>query len=127
MKTIPLKVGGRTFELAFTLDAMCELQEEVEGFDLSKLSDLARTPKGLTQLLLALARQGELLNGRILDVGREWFGSHISPAPARIAKIQIAVLNALSAGMTMETDEEDEDEEHDVVLDEIKKKETPGG
>lgn len=120
MKRIQLKIGGRTFSLAFTLDAMCELQELIPDFNLAALSDYVKTPAGLRDMIVALARQGELLEGRVLDVDAAWFGSHISPSPRRIATIQVAVLEALSIGMTMETDD-GEDREVDVALEDIKK------
>lgn len=124
MKTNTIKIGGRTFALAFTLDAMCQLQDNVPDFRLEKLAEYVKTPGGMLDLLVALAEQGELLEGRILDVDRKWFGSHISPAPARIAQIQIAIFEALSAGMSMENEGGDAGEE-DVVLAEIKKNGTP--
>lgn len=126
MKTTEIKIGRRTFALAFTLDAMCRMQETMTDFDLSKLSERVRTPDGMLDMITILAQQGELLEGRVLDVDRAWFGSHISPAPVRIATLQVAVLSALAEGMRMET-EEDEPEETDEVLAEIKKKETTGG
>ena len=126
MKTVPLKVGGRTFALAFTLNAMCEMQDKIQNFDLNKLSDYVKTPDGLLDLLVIMARQGESLNDRELDVDREWFGKHLSPSPRRMTTIQIALLNALAEGMRMDT-EDDEEFETDEVLNDIKKKETADG
>lgn len=120
MKTVPVKIAGRTFSLAFTLDAMCVMQDRIPDFDLSQISAYVRTPAGLLDLLAILADQGEQLEGRILDVDRKWFGLHISPSPRRIASIQVAVLDALAEGMKMET-EDGEAAEVDVVLEEIKK------
>jgi len=125
MKTTPLQVGGREFRLAFTLDAMCAMEDAIEGFDISKLTDYIRHPKGLVQMVRILAEQGELLAGRTLDVDARWFGQRISPSPASVSRVQMAVLSALSDGMTMETDDGARGEE-DVVLSEIKKKETTG-
>ena len=126
METTPLKIGKRTFALAFTLDAMCRMQQTMKDFDLSKISERVKTPDGLLDMIVILAQQGELLEGRTLNVDRAWFGSHISPAPVRVAQIQIAVLNALAEGMRMET-EDDEPGETDEVLAEIKKKGMTGG
>ena len=119
-------IGRRTFALAFTLDAMAALMEKITKFDLSKVTEYARSPRYLADLVYCLAQQGELLEGRSLDVDRAWFGSHISPSPVRAAKIQIAVMNALTDGLSMETDEEDESGEVDVTLEEIKKNVTAG-
>ncbi len=126
MKSIKLKVGGRTFELAYTLDAMCELMDAIPDFDMDKFADYARNPRQMLDLLMALARQGEKLAGRTLDVDKAWFGSHISPAPISIAKVQAAIFEALVAGMTMETDTGEEGEV-DVVLEQLKKKEKKEG
>ena len=73
-----------------------------------------------------MATEGEKLEGRVPDVGKDWFGSHIAPSPARIATLQIVVLDTLTEWLKMET-EDDDDLEHDVVLEQIKKKETMGG
>ena len=125
MKLTRLKIGGREFALAFTLDAMMELQDKIDGFDMNELSNYVKTPSGMLDLLVAFARQGEYLEGRVLDADKHWFGAHISPAPSRIAKIQIALLDALSVGMKMEM-EDSEDREVDVVLEGIKKKDATG-
>lgn len=120
MRTV--KIAKRTFPLAFTLGAMEELQNKIENFNLAKLQEYVKSPSGLMDILLALMRQGAILEGKTLDVDRTWLASHLSPAPIRMAPIQVAILNALSDGLTMEA-EEDEGEV-DVVLEEIKKKET---
>lgn len=126
MKTTQLKIGKRTFELVFNLNAMFTMENTIPDFDLSKLTDYVKSPSGMIDMIVILAQQGEQLKGRTLDVDRCWFGCHISPSPKQIAKIQQAVLGALTEGLTMET-EDDEDAERDVVLEEIKKKEETGG
>lgn len=120
MRTV--KIAKRTFPLAFTLGAMEELQNKIENFNLAKLQEYVKSPGGLMDILLALMRQGAILEGKTLDVDRTWLASHLSPAPIRMAPIQVAILNALSDGLTMEA--EQDEGEVDVVLEEIKKKET---
>lgn len=120
MRTV--KIAKRTFPLAFTLGAMEELQNKIENFNLAKLQEYVKSPSGLMDILLALMRQGAILEGKTLDVDRTWLASHLSPAPIRMAPIQVAILNALSDGLTMEAEEDDG--EVDVVLEEIKKKGT---
>lgn len=124
MKT--LTIGKRTFALAFNMKAMFEMQAMIPEFDLSKLTGYVKSPSGMIDMLVILARQGEQLKDRALDVDREWFECHISPSPKQIAAIQQALMAALTEGLTMEA-EADEGAEHDVVLEEIKKKETTGG
>lgn len=120
MRTV--KIAKRSFPLAFTLGAMEELTQKIENFNLAKLQDYVKSPSGLIDILLALMRQGAILEGKALDVDRAWLASHLSPSPMRMAPIQVEVLNALSDGLTMETEEAEG--EVDVVLEEIKKNET---
>ena len=122
MKTTPLKIGKRTFALAFTANALAELEETVADFDIANIAETTKSMKTLLDVVTSLARAGEDLEGRTLDVDRKWFGAHISPAPLSIAKVQIAVLNAFSEGLRMEA-EENEDGEVDVVLEDLKKNE----
>ena len=122
MEQRTVKIAKRTFPLAFTLGAMEELQNKIENFNLAKLQEYVKSPSGLMDILLALMRQGAILEGKTLDVDRTWLASHLSPAPIRMAPIQVAILNALSDGLTMEAEEDGG--EVDVVLEEIKKKET---
>ena len=120
-----IKIADRTFALAFTLNAMIEMQQQIPEFSMAKISEYPRTPEGLRTIILALAREGEYLEGRKLDIDAAWLGSHIKPSPARIAKIQTAIVQAIMEGMELENDD-GSDEETDVVLDEIRKKKTPG-
>ena len=121
-----ITIAGRHFALAFTLNSMIEMQKQIPDFSMAKISEYPRTPEGLRTLILALAREGEFLEGRTLDVDAVWLGSHIKPSPARIAKIQTAIIETIMEGMELENDDGSENEETDVVLEEIRKKETPG-
>lgn len=123
METREIKIGKRKFALAFTLGAMEELEKKIENFRLNDLQDYVKSPGGMLDILLALMRQGELLQGRTLDIDRTWLAARMKPAPAYIASVQVAVLEALSDGLSMETEGQN-DEEVDLVLEEIKKKET---
>ena len=127
MKTTELKIGKRKFALAFDLNALEDLQNTIKDFDLSKLSEYVRSPGGLLDLIVILAKEGEALEGRELDVDRRWFGAHISPSPAKIADIHVTIFDCLQAGLRMETEDDDPDAEVDVVLEEIKKKEEKDG
>lgn len=122
MKTIQLKIGGRTLALRFDLNAMVAMEETIPDFDIGKLSDYVRTPSGLLDMILILAREGEEAEGRTLDIDKKWLGRHLTPSPAKIAKVHVVVLDTLREGLNMETEDEDEGEV-DVVLEEIKKKE----
>lgn len=125
MKIIRVKFAKREFPLAFTMDALAAIEDMIPDFNIANLGEYSRNPRTLCDMLYCLAQQGSALEGKTLDVDRAWIGSHLSPAPAQTAKIQIAVLNALAEGMKMETEEEEQGEV-DVTLEEIKKNETKG-
>lgn len=120
-----VKIGGRVFALAFTLDAMANMMDIIPEFDLGKINVFSRSPKYLPDMVRCLAQQGELLEGRKLNVDRAWFGAHMSPSPVGAAKVQVAVLNAIADGLKMETEEDEERGEIDVTLEEIKKNDSP--
>lgn len=125
MKLTHVKIGGRTFALAFTLNVMADLEDAVPEFDITKLTEYVKTPKGLLTILTIMAKQGEALENRVLDVDSSWFGAHIRPGPANLMGLQSAIMEAMYEGMRMET--EDDDGDSDVVLEEIKKKEKRDG
>lgn len=125
MKLTHVKIGGRTFALAFTLNVMADLEDALPEFDIAKLTEYVKTPKGLLTILTIMAKQGEALENRVLDVDSSWFGAHIRPGPANLMGLQSAIMEAMYEGMRMET--EDDDGDSDVVLEEIKKKEKRDG
>lgn len=122
MKTTHVKIARRDIALAFTLDALADIQDTIADFDLGELAQYVRSPRHIADLIYSLAKQGEYLEGRKLTVDRAWIGSHLSPSPANMARVQVAVMNCLADGLKMETEEEEEGEV-DVTLEEIKKKE----
>ena len=126
MKLTHVKIGGRTFALAFTLNVMADLEDALPEFDIAKLTEYVKTPKGLLTILTIMAKQGEALENRVLDVDSSWFGAHIRPGPANLMGLQSAIMEAMIEGMKMET-EDGEEEQVDVVLEDIKKKEKKDG
>lgn len=123
MKTTPLKIGKRTFALAYTAEALAQFEEQVEGFDAAQIAEQTKSMSTLLDAVTILAREGEYLEGRELDVDRRWFGAHISPSPLSMAKVQMAVLGAFAEGIRMEAEADEDEGEVDVVLEELKKKE----
>lgn len=121
MNAITVRIRKRTFAMAFTLDAMAELQDLIPDFNLSDVYKYPKTPRGLADMLYVLCKHGEALEGRALDVDRAWFGT-LSPAPARCAAYQVAVFECLNQAFSMENDQDGQEDEVDVVLEEIKKK-----
>ena len=122
-RTRTVKIGGRDFELAFTLRTMLMMQENIEGFDFNSIDRLVATPKGMLDVLYILAENGAKLAGHELDVDKEWFAMHIPPTTRKMVAIQLAIIGALTDGMNMEAEEDDEaGREVDLVLKEIQKK-----
>lgn len=123
VKTHTVKIAGRTFTLAFTLRAMLEMQKRIEGFDFNDIDRLVGSPQGMLDILYVLAENGAKLNGETLDVDEEWFAVHIPATLRKFVSIQLAVMETMADGMTMEAEEDDErGVEVDVVLREIQKK-----
>ena len=123
---IHITIGGRKFALAFTLAALDGF-EEVFGKALDKDTLAAKMGDrhALVSLIRILGEQGEALEGRELDVDEHWIAQRLRVAD--LPRVQNALLAAITEGMRMETDTADEDEEVDVVLEELKKKEQPAG
>lgn len=120
-----LNIGGRDWELVFNLDAIDQMEKRLKTkLDSKSITETMGDRQKLVALLYVLAEQGEALNGREIDVDERWFARRITLG--KLPQVQTEILTAISDGMKMETDEPNEDEEVDVVLDEIKKKETPG-
>lgn len=117
-----VKIGGKTFPLAFTLKTLIDLQTEIKDFDLASLEiSVAKDPMGLMDLLYLLASSGAALEDKELDVSREWMAARIPASAKRMADIQVAMMDTISDGMAMETEEAEEENEVDVTLREIKK------
>lgn len=121
IKTRSVKIAGRTFDLAFTLNAMLGLQKCIPGFDFNKLTEVISTPEGMLNALHVLAQSGAAVKGETLDIDRDWFANHIPANARRILSIQKTIMDTMADAMLMEA-EEDDDHEVDVVLEELEKK-----
>lgn len=126
---ITFKAGGRELALAFTLGAMDEIEHRTGvKIDLQNVKDTVvesvKDRKKLVTVLAVLAAEGEAIEGRLYDGGEAWLNRHMRPG--LLPKAQIAVLEAVTEGMSMESAEGDENEEIDLVLEELKKKQEPG-
>ena len=66
---------------------------------------------------------GNRLNGEKLDVDQDWFALHTPANVRKLISLQLAVIETITDGMSMETEEDDDRErEVDLVLQEIQKK-----
>jgi len=118
-----VKIAGRVFPLAFPLRAMLEMQNRIEGFNFNDISKMVSKPEILLPMLLILAENGALLNGEKLDVDLDWITLHTPANLKKLISLQLAVIETITDGMSMETEEDDEREhEVDLVLQEIQKK-----
>ena len=126
---ITFKAGGRELALAFTLSAMDEIERKTgEKIDLQNVKETVveglRDRRKLIMMLEIMAREGEAIEGRTFDGGEAWLTQHVRPG--MLPKAQIAILEAVTEGMSMESTEGEENEEVDLVLEELKKKQEPG-
>lgn len=121
MKKHAIKVGGREFPLAFTLGALEKMETAFPGVDITRIDSSLATTAGLLDMIYILAECGAKTEGQMLDVGREWFASHIPASNTAIARVYQEIVDTMVDWMNMETEQEDADREVDVVLNEIKK------
>jgi len=123
IKTQSVKIGGRTFSLAFTLKTLLDMQEHIEGFDYNRIEEIVRQPRGMVDVLYSLIKTGEALEGRELDIDKEWLALYIPPTVKKILYLQILIRDTMQDSMHMETEEDDErSREVDLVLQELQKK-----
>lgn len=126
MKKHSIKVSGREFPLAFTLGALERMEAVFPGVDITKVDSSLATTKGMLDMIYILAECGAKTEGQMLDVGREWFASHIPASNGAIVKLYQEIVDTMVDWMNMESEQEDDGREVDVVLQEIKKNETKG-
>lgn len=134
MKIYHFTIGGQRFSACLNLDASNELAAmagdgepgengEPKSLDIKTIFGIAGTAAGLTHTLAILIRAGETLEGRECSVDAKWISARLSPGETPY--LQRKVLAILVEAMRVES-MEDEDEEVDEVLEEIKKKWTAG-
>lgn len=119
-----VKVGGRVLALAFTLEAMDEMESAFgKAIDLEDVKetivDGTSDRKNLVKCLYVMAKEGAALNGETLDIDEKWISRYMRPGD--IPRMRIAIMETVADGMRMETAEGDEGEEVDLVLEELKK------
>lgn len=121
-------VGGRELALAFTMGALADMEEtfgERCKLTWEGINALFEKRRDVLRMMAIMANQGEQIEGRAGDVTEAWLGQTLKPV--QFVAVQKALLDAITEGMRMESDAGDPDEEVDVVLEEIKKKDTAGG
>ena len=122
---VSIKIGEGRYPLRFTLAAMDGI-EEATGRTIGELSLNVRSKADraeLMEVLAVLMREGAEA-GAETPTAEELRGAM---KPGELLASLKQVSDAISEGMRMETEEDEEDAEVDVVLEEIEKKEMPGG
>lgn len=123
IKTQTITIGGRKFALAFTLKTMLDMHENIEGFDYNEIDKTVETPKGILDVIYCLAKTGEAIEGRELDVDKDWFALHIPASVKKLIYLRLAIRDTIQGNMFMESEDDDErSREVDVVLQQIQKK-----
>lgn len=122
MKEHSIKLAKKEFPLVFSLGTMQRLEETVPDFDMTKIDELLRSTRGLLDVLYCMAAEGAVANDQELKETRAWFGAHAPASKTWIVNAHQEIVSTLIDGMSMETDDDEGDEEIDVVLEEIKKK-----
>lgn len=120
---ITIKFQGKEWPLAFTLGAMDGI-EECTGKTIGELGLRMNSRADREELLTVLAvMMREAAEDGVETPTAEAMRQAMRPGELMAALKQASL--AISDGMRMETEEPDEDEEVDLVLEEIKKKEPP--
>ena len=120
-----VKIGGRTFRLGYTVHTLMILEEKYGSLDTDDIPQIISKLNGLVDVLYALAYDGAQLDGKELDVNKDWLAIHIPANQRKVVGLQVAVIDTVAEANRMES-EEDEDlsKEVDVVLQELQKKRT---
>ena len=118
-----VEIGGRVIPLKYTMRELADMEEQIGTMD--QFRDLIlEGRKRLRNMAAAIRSMG---NAGLKDAGEEADltddGVLDAMDPNKMKAYQIAVLAAFTGGWTMETEEE---QEHDVVLEEIERKKEPG-
>jgi len=113
-----ITLGGTEYKLTFTMDAFEQIEDEIGMVD--ELTDKL-TGKGRIRTVRRLL---QILSGG--EITEEIIACKM--IPAQIAQAIMAIWAAIGEGMSMETTEDQgEEEEVDVALQEIEKKEPEAG
>lgn len=118
-----IKIGGKKIQLVYTLDTMDRVQA-MNGGDALDVRGLVEKMRDRTFLVRLLVEMAKDANVQVPD--EKWLKGHIYPG--QLPTLQIAIMETITEAMNMETlDGDDDDEEVDEILEELKKKETTGG
>ena len=122
IKGVKVEIGGRMIPLIYTMRVQLGVEREMET-DFYTLQDTINKSKRCTketiEIIRLMGNEGLRREGKEPDLTTEWLTDNMKPT--QMLNYRIAVMGALIEGWYMETDN-GEDEEKDLVLDEIRKK-----
>ena len=117
-----IRVGEREIPLIYNMRTHVRVEEEM-GADFYELLDKVnkgkRNAKTVIEAIRIMGNEGLRICGEEPDLTTEWLMDNMHPANE--IGYRVAVLGALVSGWRMETDNSEE-EEQDVTLNEIRKK-----
>ena len=122
---VVMRVAGREWPLKFTLNAMDTIEERT-GRTVDELNISVKTRAdraNLLEIMAALIKAGAAEGAETPSAE----ALRAAMSPGELLEALHPVSDAISEGMSMQTDKPAEGEAVDVVLEEIKKKESPDG
>ena len=131
IRGVKVEIGGRELNLIYTMRVQMQAEEELE-IDFTQLQEKLGKGKRTTRTLVGMFRlmgnEGLRLAGEKPDLTDDWIIDHM--LPGYTMSYRIAAMSAVTAGWFMENDNS-YNEEQDVTLNEIRKKnestESPAG
>lgn len=131
VKRVSIRVADREIPLRYDTRVQIQIEDELEMdfYELNeKLNKGRRNTKVILTALRLMGNEGLRKAGQEPDLTEDWLLDNI--VPEYMLNYRIAAMGAMVAGWYMETDDSF-NEKHDVVLDEIRKKngstESPAG
>ena len=123
--TVPVKIGGRMIPLRFRMNQFIQAEKEIGNLaDIKdKIESGSDRGENLVKMIRIMGNAGLKAAGEEPDLTDEWLAEEM--IPGYLKAYQLAVLIALSYETKMESIDNEENEERDLVLEEINKKKEP--
>lgn len=123
---VVIDAGGRSIPLVFDMISWGQMEEEIAPLqDISELLNGTSRVKTVLKLIRILGNEGLEISGQKPDLTEKWLGRNMHPKA--IGDLSVKAMDAVTAGMEMETSADDGKKEIDVTLQEINKKKEPEG
>ena len=126
MEPVTVEIGGRTIPLLFTMPEFMQIEEEI-GSLVNIEEFIAKGKKRIRntlQCIRIMGNAGLKKAGEKADLTDEWLEKHMKPLIFRT--YQLAVVKEIQRGGNSEAEiERSENEERDLVMEELVKKNDP--